>query len=174
MSEKEYKIKTENLTNHSEETSAISAVSYEVENANSSGLKLNKIKGQINKLKEYDEFPSNLEYVDSYTDPHTGTTSAAFLNKDTGKVTVGMTGTNVHKHQLKNTLNPFNFVKNKQDIIDARGTIQDFGADANNKSSIAAKKQASNKLKQIDADKASMIQASGGALSSLFNLKNDS
>ncbi|PTI04593.1 hypothetical protein BU096_11470, partial [Staphylococcus xylosus] len=130
MAQKDYQIKTEGLTDYSEETSTISSISYEIENANTNGLDKNKIEMQIQKLKNGKEFPSNLEYVDSYTDPHTGTTSTAFLNKDTGKVTVGMTGTNVHKHQLKNTLNPFNFVKNKQDIIDARGTIQDFGADA--------------------------------------------
>ena len=38
--------------------------------------------------------------------------------------------------------------------------------DANNKSFVTAKKQASNKLQQIDAVKANMVQASGGALSS--------
>lgn len=38
--------------------------------------------------------------------------------------------------------------------------------DANNKSFVTAKKQASKKLQQIDAVKANMVQASGGALSS--------
>ncbi len=38
------------------------------------------------------KFPSNLEYVDSYTDSLTGVATSAFLNKDTGKVTLGMTG----------------------------------------------------------------------------------
>lgn len=174
MSSTEYKIKTENITSNSEETSTVSKVSYEIENANDNNLEDDKIRGQLEKLKSKGTFPNNLNYLKSYTDPNTGTTSTAFLNKDTRKVTVGMTGTNVHEDQLINTLNPFNFVKNKQDIIDARGSMLDFVADANNKSSIAAKKQASNKLKQIDADKASMIQASGGALSSHFNLKNDS
>ncbi len=47
---------------------------------------------QIDILKDRYKFPSNLEYVDSYTDSLTGVTTSAFLNKDTGKVTLGMTG----------------------------------------------------------------------------------
>ncbi|MGW7952536.1 hypothetical protein [Staphylococcus kloosii] len=46
-------------------------------------------------------------------------------------MTVGMAGTNVHGDQLKNTLNPFNFIKDKQEAIDARGSMLDFAADAN-------------------------------------------
>lgn len=131
MSSTEYKIKTENITSNSEETSTVSKVSYEIENANNNGLPRNKIMTQTEKLKDDNKFPSNLEYVDSYTDPNKGTTSMAFLNKDTGKVTVGMAGTNVHGDQLKNTLNPFNFIKDKQEAIDARGSMLDFVADAN-------------------------------------------
>lgn len=119
------------MTNYSEETSSISNISYEIENANNNGLPRNRIMAQTEKLKDDNKFPSNLKYVDSYTDPNTGTTSTAFLNQDTGKVTVGMAGTNVHGEQLKNTLNPFNFIKDKQEAIDARGSMLDFAADAN-------------------------------------------
>ncbi|MCD8820522.1 hypothetical protein BUZ15_08715 [Staphylococcus gallinarum] len=131
MEQNEYQIKSKNITNYSEETSSISNISYEIENANNNGLPRNKIMTQTEKLKDDNKFPSNLEYVDSYTDPNTGTTSTVFLNKDTGKVTVGMAGTNVHGDQLKNTLNPFNFIKDKQEAIDARGSMLDFVADAN-------------------------------------------
>lgn len=44
---------------------------------------------------------------------------------------MGMAGTNVHGKQLKNTLNPFNFIKDKQEAIDARGSMLDFAADTN-------------------------------------------
>lgn len=131
MKQNEYQIKSKNMTNYSEETSSISNISYEMENANNNDLPRNKIMTQTEKWKDDNKFPSNLEYVDSYTDPNRGTTSMAFLNKDTGKVTVGMAGTNVHGDQLKNTLNPFNFIKDKQEAIDARGSMLDFVADAN-------------------------------------------
>ena len=85
----------------------------------------------MNILKTKRTLPNHLEYVDSYTDPITGTTSTAFLNKDTGNVIIGMVGTNVHMDQLINTFNPFNVIKDKQDLIDAIGTIQDVGADVN-------------------------------------------
>ena len=75
---------------------------------------------QIQKLKNGKEFPSNLEYVDSYTNPNKGTTSTVFLSPDTGKVTGGMAGTNVYGEQLKNTLNPFYFIKDKQEAIDGQ------------------------------------------------------
>ena len=131
MNQKNYKISSQNIQAHSEETSSISAISYEIENANDNNLNRDAIREQIKDYKIKGEFPSNLEYVDSYTDPNTGTTSTAFLNQDTGKVTVGMAGTNVHGEQLKNTLNPFNFNKDKQEAIDARGSMLDFAADAN-------------------------------------------
>lgn len=131
MNQKNYKISSQNIQAHSEETSSISVISYEIENANDNNLNRDAIREQIKDYKIKGEFPSNLEYVDSYTDPNTGTTSTAFLNQDTGKVTVGMAGTNVHGEQLKNTLNPFNFIKDKQETIDARGSMLDFAADAN-------------------------------------------
>ena len=44
MSQTEYQIKPGNITSNSEETSSISKVSYEIENANNNGLKTGKIK----------------------------------------------------------------------------------------------------------------------------------
>ena len=126
-----YQMDSNNMTNETESTTAISMMSYDIENANDNDLSKSDINDQLENLKETNKFPSNLEYVDSYTDPNTGTTSTAFLNKDTGKVTVGMAGTNVHGKQLKNTLNPFNFIKDKQEAIDARGSMLDFAADTN-------------------------------------------
>lgn len=111
MMKSDYQINSGNITSHSEETSAVSKIGYEIENANNNNLGVEKIRRQIVKLQKKDSFPKNLKYVDSYTDPKTGTTTSAFLNKDTGKVTLGMTGTNVNK--------------------DASETLKDFGADVN-------------------------------------------
>ncbi|MCQ9301002.1 hypothetical protein NQ043_07540 [Staphylococcus hyicus] len=61
MSEKEYKITSDNIKGYSEETSAISLISYEIENANYNKLNTNKIKNQINKIKDSKHFPTNLK-----------------------------------------------------------------------------------------------------------------
>ncbi|EZU78769.1 hypothetical protein U995_02603, partial [Staphylococcus aureus 1111203374] len=90
-----YKIDPGPIKYNTEETTAISKISYEIENAKLYGIKSRTIGRQIDQLKEAEKFPSNLEYVDSYTDSLTGVTTSAFLNKDTGKVTLGMTGTNL-------------------------------------------------------------------------------
>ena len=74
MSSTEYKIKTENITSNSEETSSISNISYETENANNNVLPRSRIMAQTEKLKDDNKFPSNLEYVDSYINPNTRTT----------------------------------------------------------------------------------------------------
>ncbi|EVV74840.1 hypothetical protein U198_01403 [Staphylococcus aureus H69239] len=87
-----YKIDPGIIKNNTEETTAISKISYEVENANLYGADSEDITRQIEYLKAKKKFPSNLEYVDSYTDSLNGVTTSAFLNKDTGKVTLGMTG----------------------------------------------------------------------------------
>lgn len=134
MSQTEYQIKPGNITNNSEETSSVSKISYEIENANNNGLKKHKIDTQISILQKFNKFPKKLKYVDSYTDPKTGTTTTAFLNKDTGKLTVGMTGTNFHGEQLKRVgaslVSPW--VKaSKQDYKDTAETLKDLGADAN-------------------------------------------
>ena len=106
-----YQMDSNNMTNETESTTAISMMSYDIENANDNDLSKSDINDQLENLKETNKFPSNPEYVDSYTDPNTGTTSTAFLNKDTGKVTVGMAGTNVHGEQLKIRLTPLILIR---------------------------------------------------------------
>ncbi|HHJ5089090.1 TPA: hypothetical protein ACQKXR_002780, partial [Staphylococcus aureus] len=77
MAQSEYEIDPGKITSNTEETSAIANISYEIENANDNNLKYDKIKDQIYKLKRYNQFPKNLDYIDSYTDPSTGTTATA-------------------------------------------------------------------------------------------------
>lgn len=133
MAKAEYEIDPGKITSNSEETSAISNISYEIENANDNNLDNEKIRGQITKLKKGGHFPKNLDYIESYTDPSTGTTATAFLNKDTGKVTVGMAGTNFHGDQIKkvalSSMSPLLFPPSKQDMKDVRGTMKDGAAD---------------------------------------------
>lgn len=128
MSQTEYQIKSGNIKGNSEETSVVSKLSYEIENANNSGLKKGKINDQIEKLQGRNQFPKNLSYLKSYTDPKTGTTTSSFLNKDTGKVTLGMTGTNVHKGAMLRESLGF---RSPQDTIDMNETLKDIGADVN-------------------------------------------
>lgn len=128
MNKTKYQINSDNIKSNSEETSAISSISYEIENANNNDLNNASIQTQIEILKSQNSFPKNLSYLKSYTDPKTGTTTSAFLNKDTGKVTLGMTGTNVHKDAiLKQTFG----VPSYQGYIDASETLKDIGADVN-------------------------------------------
>ena len=51
MSQTEYQIDPGNISSNSEETSAVSKISYEIENANNSGLKKEKFNDQIEKLQ---------------------------------------------------------------------------------------------------------------------------
>ena len=74
MKQNEYQIKSKNITNYSEETSSISNISYEIENANDNHLNRDAIREQIKDYKIKGEFPSNLEYVDNYIDPNIRTT----------------------------------------------------------------------------------------------------
>lgn len=133
MAKAEYEIDPGKITSNSEETSAISNISYEIENANDNNLDNEKIRGQITKLKKGGHFPKNLDYIDSYTDPSTGATATAFLNKDTGKVTVGMAGTNVHGDQIKrvalSSVVPSLFKSSNQDVKDVICTMKDGAAD---------------------------------------------
>ena len=50
-----------------------------------------KLLAEVNFRKE---IPSNLEYIDDFYDPSTGTSGTAFKDKNTGKVVVSYTGTN--------------------------------------------------------------------------------
>ncbi|MDG0778515.1 hypothetical protein MRS73_11465 [Staphylococcus aureus] len=129
MKNKDYTINPGNLKSNSEATSSISSVSYEIENANNHGLKKDKIHDQIEDLKAGKKFPSNLEYIDSHTDKKHGVTASAFLNKDTGKVIIGMTGTNFKKEALAKQLLLPGFATTKQDKIDSAETRKDLISD---------------------------------------------
>ena len=69
-----YQMDSNNMTNETESTTAISMMSYDIENANDNDLSKSDINDQLKNLKETNKFPSNLEYVDSYIDPNTRTT----------------------------------------------------------------------------------------------------
>ncbi|HDP5812438.1 TPA: hypothetical protein P6X17_002067 [Staphylococcus aureus] len=129
MSKNEYKLDPQNITNKSEQTSAISLFSYEIENANLNNLNKDRIMKQVKILKSQKKFPSNLEYIDSHTDKKHGVTASAFLNKDTGKVIIGMTGTNFKKEALAKQLFLPDFTITKQDKIDSAETKKDLISD---------------------------------------------
>ncbi|MBE5666217.1 hypothetical protein HU002_04655 [Staphylococcus sp. SS251] len=126
MSKSDYKLDVGKLKKDTEPTSAISFMAYEIENANNHNLSKMAIKEQLDRSTERGMFPSNLEYVDSYTDPLTGATTSAFLNKDTGKVTLGMTGTNLQDEAFKK-LKEGEF--SRQNLTNALETVKDGFAD---------------------------------------------
>ncbi len=88
------------------------------------------MKTKFEVLKKRGKFPSNLEYIDSHTDKKHGVTASAFLNKDTGKVIIGMTGTNFKKEALAKQLLLPDFATTKQDRIDSAETKKDLISDA--------------------------------------------
>lgn len=97
----EYEIKDKGIRHDSESTSAVSTISYEVENALVNGVSGRKIRDQIDKLKNNDKFPSNLELVDAFYDSKTSSSGVAFLDNHTGKVVVGFAGTNFDNGKLE-------------------------------------------------------------------------
>ncbi|MDG5427469.1 hypothetical protein QAC94_02035 [Staphylococcus aureus] len=123
-----YKIDSGIIDNNTEETTAISKISYEVENAYLHGVNNGRIKRQLDTLRSDGKFPSNLEYIDSHMDIKYGVTASAFLNKDTGKVMIGMTGTNFKKEALAKQLLEPSF-STRQDILDSGETIKDLISD---------------------------------------------
>lgn len=88
------KDKIKNLSNDSENTSTVSTIAYEVENALVNNVPLKEVQGQIDTLQEKGKFPSNLQLVDAFYDPKTSSSGVAFLDNNTGKVIVGFAGTN--------------------------------------------------------------------------------
>ena len=126
MSKSDYKLDVGKLKKDTEPTSAISFMAYEIENANNHNLSKMAIKEQLDRSTERGMFPSNLEYVDSYTDSLTGVTTSAFLNKDTDKVTLGMTGTNLQDEAFKK-LKEGEF--SRQNVTNALETVKDGYAD---------------------------------------------
>ncbi|MGC6768833.1 hypothetical protein [Enterococcus sp. LJL51] len=91
----DYKLKDKGINSGTEKTSAISTISYEVENALYNGLTINNINDQILDLKNSGKFPPNLQLVDAFYDKNTSLSGVAFKDNNTGKVTVGFAGTNL-------------------------------------------------------------------------------
>lgn len=89
-----YEVKDKGIKKDSEATSAVSTISYEIENALVNNVPLREVQGQIDTLQEKGEFPSNLQLVDAFYDPKTSSSGAAFLDNNSGKVVVGFAGTN--------------------------------------------------------------------------------
>ncbi len=69
------------INNKTETTSAVSKLSYEIENANLNGLPKTNLQLQFDRLKVTNEFPSNLEYIDSHTDKKVRCDSISFLKQ---------------------------------------------------------------------------------------------
>ncbi|WP_275114432.1 hypothetical protein [Staphylococcus argenteus] len=133
-----YKIDPGELNKSTEETTAVSKISYEIENANINNLSNRSITRQMNIIGKNGKFPSNLEYIDSHTDKKYGVTASAFLNKDTGKVVIGMTGTNFKKKPLVNMYGQAavgnygidGMEVSSQDFKDSSETMKDLTSDA--------------------------------------------
>ncbi|HDC9650196.1 TPA: hypothetical protein O9R07_002243 [Staphylococcus aureus] len=127
---KQFEVDYGKLNSETEATSAVSKLAYEVENANNNKISNRELKIKFEVLKKRGKFPSNLEYIDSHTDKKHGVTASAFLNKDTGKVIIGMTGTNFKKEALAKQLLLPDFATTKQDRIDSAETKKDLISDA--------------------------------------------
>lgn len=78
-----------------EKTSSVSRISYDLENANLKNYNREQVKEIIDLKQKNNKLPKNLNYIDSYTDKATGTTSVAFKDEKTNTVTIGMAGTNL-------------------------------------------------------------------------------
>lgn len=71
-----------------------SNLTYQVERVRVKEPGAIETKRLLNEVKLKKEIPSNLEYIDDFYDPSTGTSGTAFKDKNTGKVVVSYTGTN--------------------------------------------------------------------------------
>ncbi|MCE5154371.1 hypothetical protein KJB58_07810 [Staphylococcus hyicus] len=80
---------------YTEKYSAISYQSYEIETSLLNNKSYEKITNETKRARENNEFPSNLQYVDSFLDKKTGMSGVAFKDNNTNKVTIGFAGTNV-------------------------------------------------------------------------------
>lgn len=71
-----------------------SNLTYQVERVRVKEPGAIETKRLLNEVKLKKEIPSNLDYIDDFYDPSTGTSGTAFKDKNTGKVVVSYTGTN--------------------------------------------------------------------------------
>ncbi|PTJ89090.1 hypothetical protein BUZ56_03765 [Staphylococcus hyicus] len=83
------------INKYSEKNSAIAYKSYEIETNMLNDLTKKDINFRIEYSALKNEFPSNLQYVDSFLDKKTGMSGVAFKDNNTNKVTIGFAGTNV-------------------------------------------------------------------------------
>ncbi len=99
----EYNIDFDSLTKATENTSAVSKLSYGLETAYYQGLTKDEINEQIKKAKKNNNSPSNLEYKETFNDTKTGMSTSVFVDKNTGKAIIGVAGTNVNKDNISDT-----------------------------------------------------------------------
>ena len=81
-----------------------SNLTYQVENVRVHDSEETEPKKLLDKVDSRKEIPSNLEYIDDFYDPSTGTSGTAFKDKTTGKVVVSYTGTNPDGDFIKDGL----------------------------------------------------------------------
>lgn len=81
-----------------------SNLTYQVENVRVHNSEETEPKKLLAKVDSRKEIPSNLEYIDDFYDPSTGTSGTAFKDKTTGKVVVSYTGTNPDGDFIKDGL----------------------------------------------------------------------
>ncbi|MGV2927070.1 hypothetical protein RW115_00610 [Macrococcus capreoli] len=79
-----------NINYHSEKSSTVSSVSYEIENMLFNERKF-EVEREIDKLKLKKHFPKNLTFIDAHLDEANGLCASAFLDDKTGKVIIGLT-----------------------------------------------------------------------------------
>ncbi|MBL1224125.1 hypothetical protein [Enterococcus sp. BWR-S5] len=89
------KDKIKDITNETESTSAISTISYEIENGKYHGLTDEQIIDQLVEMQDNNNFPPNLQLVGVEYDKGTSLCAVAFQDTNTGNVTVGFAGTNL-------------------------------------------------------------------------------
>ena len=78
-----------------------SNLSYEFEKDRIANPKEQDISVVIKRVKSNKRIPENLEYLDDFNDKVTGTSGTAFRDKDTGKIIVSYTGTNLEGNKLE-------------------------------------------------------------------------
>ncbi|MGL4654779.1 MAG: hypothetical protein ACRCWM_02670 [Sarcina sp.] len=116
-----------------ENTSYVSAISYDIEDWWYAGLSENTIKDRIEDLQEKGKFPKNLEYVGSYYDDKYSISGCAFKDTNTGETIMGMAGTNIDietievPDNIKNTI-PLK-VNEIKVVTNPDATIKDLWSD---------------------------------------------
>lgn len=78
-----------------------SNLSYEFEKIRIKQQKMGDTEDILEKVDKIKKIPDNLEYLDDFYDKRTGTSGTAFRDKNTGKIIVSYTGTNLEGNKLK-------------------------------------------------------------------------